>query len=158
MPNPLLKRSPTVVACLARTLGVAQSSVESSKTEKPSSITWVPRRLQPKRNFYPCHIDNKPFQEALQAFTARSHRFEATIGRPRAGRDFMLKLSCGRYVTVTNYDDFPYSLEFSLEIDDADGYNKPTVHMADLKQVLDPLGLTLPDRSNDGFLSWLPDA
>jgi hypothetical protein len=115
-------------------------------------------RGQPQRNFYHCHIDNKPFDEALRIFGARSTRFKATIGSPRAGRHFMLKLATGRYAIVRNYDDFPYSLEFSLEINDPGGTRKPSVHMRDLRLVLSPLGLPLPDKSNDGFLRWLPDA
>lgn len=115
-------------------------------------------RGQPSRNFYPCHIDNSPFDEALSVFRARSTRFKATIGSPRSGRHFMLKLGTGRRAIVLNYDDFPYSLEFSLEISNSGGTRKPSVHTRDLRLVLDPLGLPLPDKSNDGVLRWLPDA
>ena len=115
-------------------------------------------RGQPYRNFYHCHIDNKPFDEALRIFGARSTGFKATIGSPRSGRHFMLRLETGRHAIVRNYDDFPYSLEFSLEINDPGGTRKPSVHMRDLRLVLSPLGLPLPDKSNDGFLRWLPDA
>jgi hypothetical protein len=115
-------------------------------------------RGQSQRDFYRCHIDNKPFDEALRIFGARSTRFKATVGSPRSGRHFMLKLATGRYAIVRNYDDFPYSLEFSLEINDPGGTRKPSVHMQDLRLVLSPLGLPLPDKSNDGFLRWLPDA
>jgi hypothetical protein len=112
-------------------------------------------RDQPRRNFYPCHIENKPFDDALRIFQAKSTRFKATVGAPRAGRHFMLQLPTGRYAIVTNYDHFPYSLEFSLEIKEH-GSRKPVVHMRDLWFVLNPLGLPLPDKSNDGVLRWLP--
>jgi hypothetical protein len=114
-------------------------------------------RGQPCRSFYPCHIENSPFDEALRKFKARSTRLNATIGAPRAGRQFMLQLSTGRHAIVTNYDDFPYSLEFSLEIQER-GNRKPTVHMYDLSSILEPLGLPLPDKSNDGVLHWLSKA
>jgi hypothetical protein len=115
-------------------------------------------RGQPARSFSHCHIDNKPFDEALQIFGARSTKFKATIGSPRSGQHFMLKLATDRYAIVRNYDDFPYSLEFSLEINDPGGTRKPSVHMTDLRLVLSALELPLPDKSNDGFLRWLPDA
>lgn len=66
----------------------------------------------------------------------------------------MLQLPSRRYAIVTNYDDFPYSLEFSLEITDPK-IGRPRVHMDDLLAILAPLGLPRPDKSNDGALEWL---
>lgn len=66
----------------------------------------------------------------------------------------MLQLPSRRYAMVTNYDDFPYSLEFSLEIIETNA-GKPKVHMRDLLAILQPLGLPEPDKSNDGVLKWL---
>jgi len=114
----------------------------------------VAMRGQRRPSLYPCHIDNSPYEAALQIFRARSTRFKATIGSPRAGRHFMLQLPSRRYAMVTNYDDFPYSLEFSLEIIEADT-GKPKVHMRDLLAILQPQGLPEPDKSNDGVLKWL---
>jgi len=116
---------------------------------------WVSMRKLPACNLYPCHIDNHPFDEAMRLFAARSTRFRATLGAPRAGRHFALRLASGRYGVITHYDDFPYSLEFSLQITQP-ARGQPAAHLADLAALLEPLGLPLPDKSHDGALRWLP--
>jgi hypothetical protein len=67
-------------------------------------------------------------------------------------------LPSGRYASVTNYDDFPWSLEFSLEVSQTDPYAAPIVYMADLMALLDPLNLPMPDKSKDGALKWIAPA
>ena len=131
------------------------ATMSSAATPSTNAPMWVALRGQPARNFYPCHIDNSPFDVALKVFRARSTRLKATIGAPRAARQFMLRLPSRRYAIVTNYDDFPYSLEFSLEIT-YPKIGRPRAHMDDLLAILAPLGLPLPDKSNDGVLKWLP--
>lgn len=126
------------------------------KTPADASMpVWVAMRQLPARPFHPCHIDNSPFERALAVFGARSTRFKATIGAPRAGRHFLLRLPSRRFAIVTHYDDFPYSLEFSLQI--TDPVRGPSVaRLSDLAAVLTPLGLPMPDKSSDGVLKWLP--
>jgi hypothetical protein len=111
-------------------------------------------RNLPARPFYPCHVDNASFDQALHVFGARATRFKATLGAPRAGRHFLLRLPSRRFAIVTNYDDFPYSLEFSLQITNP-SRGPSVVRMEDLVAVLRPLELPFPDKSNDGALKWL---
>ncbi|MCZ8219984.1 MAG: hypothetical protein O9337_11235 [Acidovorax sp.] len=114
---------------------------------------WISMRKLPACNLYPCHIDNHPFDDALRLFAARSTRFRSTQGAPRAGRQFALRLASGRHALVTNYDDFPYSLEFSLQITQP-ARGQAAAYLADLEDLLKPLGLPVPDKSHDGALQW----
>ena len=59
-----------------------------------------------------------------------------------------------RYVVVTNYDDFPHSLEISLEVRDQAAY--PYVFEQDLWHVLAPLGVPLSEASRQGAYEWKP--
>jgi hypothetical protein len=117
--------------------------------------SWVAMRHLPARPFYPCHVENASFDQALLVFGARPTRFKATVGAPRAGRQFLLRFPSGRYALVANYDDFPHSLEFSLQITNP-SRGASVAHVEDLIAVLTPPGLPIPDKSNDGALKWLP--
>ena len=130
-------------------------AMNSAEEPAAQSASWVAMRGQPRRNFYPCYVENLPFDEAVRVFRAKATRFKATVGAPRAGRHFMLRLPTGRYAMVTNYQDFPHSLEFSVEIKEQ-GNRRPVARMQDLWFVLNPLGLPLPNKANDGVLRWLP--
>jgi len=61
----------------------------------------------------------------------------------------------GRFASVTNYDDFPWSLHFSLEISQLKRFDLPVVYMEDLLSLIEPLGFSAPDKSNDGVLKWI---
>jgi hypothetical protein len=115
--------------------------------------TWVTLHALAGKALHPCHGDNIPFDAALAAFRARAVRFRATLGSPRAGRQFALKLPSGRLALLTNYDDFPLWLEISLELEERpDG--EGVVYYQDLASVLEPLGLVVTDKSNVGFPTW----
>jgi len=119
-------------------------------------ITWVPWRKAPRLwTLYECHFDNFPFDEALDIFRARSTKVKATIGNPRAYRCFVVRLKSGRHAAITNYDDFPYTLGFLLQLDDPGGSMLPIAYMADLCELLAPLCLPIPDKSNVGFPRWI---
>ncbi len=116
---------------------------------------WVPLTKLPACDLYPCHIDNHPFDDAMRVFAARSTRFRATVGAPRAGRQFALRLASGRHALITNYDDFPASLEFSLQIKQP-ARGQSWAYLDDLAELTQALGLPLPDKSHDGALAWRP--
>ncbi|ROZ61527.1 hypothetical protein EEB15_32520 [Ramlibacter sp. WS9] len=65
----------------------------------------------------------------------------------------MLKLASGRHALVTNYDDFPKSIELSLELTEArDG--EEVAYLSDLVEILTPLQCPIPDKSRVGFPTW----
>jgi hypothetical protein len=122
---------------------------------KPSQATWS-SLYKLKRGLYPAYIENAPFEKLLEIFNVKCTRFKGgNPGRPRSGRHVLLMLQSGRYASVTNYDDFPWSLEFSLEVSRSTPYDAPVVYMTDLMALLDPLGLPMPDKSKDGTLKWI---
>jgi hypothetical protein len=93
------------------------------------------------------------FDEAARLFGASASKFKATKGAPRAGQHFMLALTSGRHALLTNYDDFPSSIELSLElVESEDG--EEVAYISDLAELLTPLGCPIPDKSNVGFPPW----
>lgn len=146
---------PHTMAALIPSAQAAMPDVKHSKAPADPTTQWVPLSKLPACDLYPCHIDNHPFDDALRVFAARSTRFRATVGAPRAGRQFALRLASGRHALVTNYDDFPASLEFSLQITQP-ARRQPWAYLDDLAELTQALGLPLPDKSHDGALAWRP--
>ena len=112
--------------------------------------------IKAKRWLYPAYQENASFETALQVFDARCTRFKGgTPSSPRAGRHFPLMLESGRYAAITNYHDFPYTLEFSVEVTAASPFDATVAYMADLVALLVPLGLPIPTRMTNN-LEWIP--
>ena len=65
----------------------------------------------------------------------------------------MLQLKSGRHVLLTNYDDFPKSIEISLELSEAED-GEEVAYLCDLVEILTPLGCPIPDKSHVGFPVW----
>ena len=141
------------MAVLVPSAQAAMLHAKQSKASAGHRTQWVPLSKLPACDLYPCHIDNHPFDDALRVFAARSTRFRATVGAPRAGRQFALRLASGRHALVTNYDDFPASLEFSLQITQP-ARGQPWAYLDNLAELTQALGLPLPDKSHDGALAW----
>lgn len=113
---------------------------------------WLP--IVGKRfNFHPCHIETTSFDAALQVFGATALRFKGTKTAPRGGRRFLLKLGSERHALVVCYDDFPQSVEISLELVEF-GNGEEVAHLADLAEILGPLACPMPDKSRVGFPVW----
>lgn len=124
-------------------------------TVRPSQATWS-SMYSSKRGLYPAYIENASFEKVLEIFDVRCTRFKGgTPSTPRSGRHVLFMLPSGRYASVTNYDDFPWSLEFSLETSQTTPYDPLVVFMSDLMSLLEPLGLSMPDKSKDGALKWI---
>lgn len=118
-----------------------------------TEATFIPAKDMKRGNFTPCHIENFSFDVACTIFQAQSSRLKATKGAPIAGRHFMLQLTTSRRALITCYDDFHQSLEISLECEtQSDG--EEVVYYEDLRQVIEPLGLPIPDKSMMGFPTW----
>jgi hypothetical protein len=122
---------------------------------KPSQATWS-SMYKLKRGLSLVYIENAPFEKVLELFDVKCTRFkEGPPGMPRYGRHVLLMLPSGRYASVTNYDGFPWSLVFSLEVSRSSPYDVPIVYMADLMALLGPLCLPMPDKSKDGGYKWI---
>lgn len=109
------------------------------------------------RTLYPAHIENVSFDELIDALGAKSTRFKG--GRPdspRSGRHALVALPSGRCAELVNYDDFPQSVEYAIEIQDQNPQAPPVAHLEDLRYLLALSGLPCPDKSQDGALSWAP--
>lgn len=121
----------------------------------PCPATWASLRREGCQ-LHPSHIENASFDKVLELSGARATRFKGgTPASPRSGRHILLGLPSGRYASITNYDDFPASLEISLQTRQADPDAELVVHMSDLMSILSPLGFPEPDKSKDGGLTWL---
>lgn len=126
------------------------------KPFSPDSVDspiWIPARRVPLRTFYPCHGDNVSFAGVLEVFRAKSTRFKATTGRPRAGCHFFLQLPTSRFAELTRYDDYPLWLDIGLELEERPS-GEAVVYHDDLRCILTPLDLPMPDKSNVGFPLW----
>ena len=118
----------------------------------PARPTWLPPPHH-RFNFYPCHTENTSFNKAASLFSASPHRVGATHTAPHAAREFLLQLASGRHALLTNYDDFPHSIEISLELEE-DEHGQETAYLSDLAEVLAPLGIPIPNKSHVGFPRW----
>ena len=63
-------------------------------------------------------------------------------------------LPSGRYAELINYDDFPKSVRYSIEIQDKNLTLPPIAHLEDLAYLLSLSGVASPDKSRDGALTW----
>jgi hypothetical protein len=115
---------------------------------------WQPLLNRHHRlDFYPCHIENTSFSKAAELFSASPHRVKATHTAPHAARQFLLQLASGRHALLTSYDDFPHSIEISLELAE-DEHGQEIAYLSDLAEILTPLGISVPDKSRVGFPHW----
>lgn len=92
----------------------------------------------------------------MQVFGVACTRFKGgTPSSPRGGRHLLLMLESGRYAAITNYDDFPHTLEFSVEVTETSPFDSTVAYMADLIALLVPLGLPIPKVMTNS-LEWIP--
>jgi hypothetical protein len=112
--------------------------------------------IKAKRGLYPAYHANTSFETAMQVFGGACTRFKGgTPDTPRAGRHFLLMLESGRYAAIANYDDFPHTLELSVEVTEASPFDPTVAYMADLIALLVPLGLPIPTVLANN-LEWIP--
>jgi hypothetical protein len=65
-------------------------------------------------------------------------------------------LVSGRHALLTNYEDFPKSIEVSLELCESNG--EEVAYLSDFMEVLAPLNCPAPDESSVGFALALINA
>lgn len=124
------------------------------KLKAAASATWKGLQRQ-GRHLYPAHIENVSFDELVGACEAKVTRFKG--GRPDSplsGRHALVLLPSGRYAELINYDDFPKSVRYSIEIQDKNLTLPPIAHLEDLAYLLSLSGVASPDKSRDGALTW----
>ena len=125
----------------------------------PGPATWSALKRDGSY-LYRSHVENAPFEKVLELFDLRATRFRGGLPHsPRSGRRTLLMLPSGRYASIENYDDFPWSLAIELQTEEYPAGRSATglaVHMSDLMSILAPLGFSAPDKSIDGTLDWLP--
>lgn len=119
----------------------SEKVVEAIHVDRSTRLdpVWVPWKQIPVLHYYPVWHENTSFDAALACFKAKAKK---TKYSSRVERTICLHLKSGRFAILSSNENFPSTIEFSLELQGRDSPNSiGFVFAQDMREIFERLGL-----------------
>lgn len=118
--------------------GNVAEAIQVDRSTRSEPI-WIPWKQVPVLHFYPVWHENTSFDAALAHFRARAKTAKYSRG---VERTICLHLKSGRFAILSCNENFPSTIEFSLELQGRESPNSiGFVYSQDMREIFERLGL-----------------